>query len=106
MLGKIFKDKQQAKHAIEIYNEQVTYFAKEKMALGALLSWYLIAEATLVIENPKNSIEIASQALEIAQNPRINNTFFIVILKILLAKAYIDLSDYETAKINIESALI
>lgn len=106
LLGKIFKDKQQAKHAIEIYNEQVTYFAKEKMALGALLSWYLIAEATLVIENPKNSIEIASQALEIAQNPRINNTFFIVILKILLAKAYIDLSDYETAKINIESALI
>lgn len=106
MLGKIFKDGQQSKHAIEIYNEQVTYFAKEKMALGALLSWYLIADATMVAETPKNALEIAAQALEIAQNPRINNTFFIVQLKILIAKAYIELSDYETAKINIESALI
>jgi len=106
MLGKIFKDKQQAKHAIEIYNEQVTYFAKEKMALGALLSWYLIAEATIITENPKNAIDIASQALEIAQNPRINNTFFIVQLKLLLAVAYIEISDYETAKINLESAQI
>lgn len=106
LLGKIFKDSQQAKHATEIYNEQVTYFAGKKMALGALLSWYLIAEAALVTESPKNSIEIASQALEIAQNPRINNLFFIVLLKILLAKAYIELSDYETAKINIESAIV
>lgn len=106
MLGKIFRDGQQSKHAIEIYNEQVTYFAKEKMALGALLSWYLIADATMVAETPKNALEIATQALEIAQNPRINNTFFIVQLKILIAKAYIELSDYETAKINIESSLI
>lgn len=106
LLGKIFKDKQQAKHAIEIYNEQITYFAKEKMALGALLSWYLIAEATIITENPKNAIEIASQALEIAQNPRINNTFFIIMLKILIARANIELSDYETAKISIESSII
>lgn len=105
-LGKIFYENKQAKHAIKIYNEQVTYFANKKMALGALLSWYLIAEATMVTENPKNAIEIAAQALEIAQNPRINNSFFIVLLKILLAKAYIEISDYETAKINIESAII
>ena len=89
-----------------IYNEQVTYFANKKMAMGALLTWYFIAEATMVTENPKNCIEIASQALDIAQNPRINNTFFIVLLKILLAKAYMELSDYESAKINLESAAI
>lgn len=106
MLGKMFKDNQQAKRAIEIYNEQITYFAKEKIALGALLTWYLIAEATLVAETPKNAIEIASQALEIAQNPRINNTFFIVMLKILIAKAYIEDSDYESSKINLESAML
>lgn len=106
LLGKMFKDNKQAKHAIEIYNEQITYFAKEKIALGALLSWYFIAEATMVTESPKNAIEIASQALEIAQNPRINNTYFIVLLKTLIAKAYIEESDYETAKINIESAII
>lgn len=106
LLGKVFKDRQQAKRAIEIYNEQVTYFAKEKMALGALLSWYLIAEAQLITENPKSSIEVASQAIEIAQAPHINNTFFIILLKTILAKAYMDISDYQTAKINIESALI
>ena len=106
LLGKMFKDNKQAKHAVEIYNEQITYFAKEKIALGALLSWYLIAEATMVTESPKNAIEIASQALEIAQNPQINNTYFIVLLKTLIAKAYIEISDYETAKINIESAII
>lgn len=106
LLGKMFKDNKQAKHAVEIYNEQITYFAKEKIALGALLSWYLIAEATMVTESQKNAIEIASQALEIAQNPQINNTYFIVLLKTLIAKAYIEISDYETAKINIESAII
>lgn len=106
MLGKLFKDNQQAQQAIRIYNEQITYFANEKMALGALLSWYLIADASLVTENPQATIDIASQALEIAQNPRINNTFFIVLLKILLADAYTEISDYETAKINLESAMI
>lgn len=105
-LGKVFYDSKQAKHALDIYNEQVTYFANQKLALGALLSWYFIAEATIITENPKSAIDIAVQTLDIAQNPRINNTFFIVLLKILLAKAYIEISDFETAKINIESALI
>ncbi len=106
LLGKIFYETKQAKRAIEIYNEEVTYFANKKLAMGALLAWYLIAEATIVTENAKNSIEIASQALEIAQNPRINNSYFIVLLKILLAKANTELSDYESAKINLESAII
>lgn len=105
-LGKTFKDNKQAKHALEIYNEQVTYFAKEKMALGALLSWYFIAEATLITEGAKNAIDIATQALEIAQNPRINNSYFIVLLKILLAKANMEKSDFESAKINLETAMI
>lgn len=106
LLGKLFKDNKQAKHAIEIYNEQITWFANEKMALGALLTWYLISDATIVTENSKSAIDIAQRALEIAQNPAINNYFFIVNLKIVLAKAYINLADYETAKINIESAIV
>ena len=106
MLGKLFCDSKQAKHAIEIYNEQVTYFANKKYALGALLCWYLIAEATIIAETPKKAIDIAMQALEIAQNPRINNLFFIVLLRMVIAKAEIEISDYETAKINLESALL
>lgn len=106
MLGKLFCDSKQAKHAIEIYNEQVTYFANKKYATGALLCWYLIAEATIIAETPKKAVEVAMQALEIAQNPRINNLFFIVLLKIVIAKAEIERSDYETAKIHLESALL
>lgn len=105
-LGKIFKDNEQSKHALEIYNDQITYFAKEKMALGALLTWYLIAEATLVTEGPHAAIEIAEQALEVAQNPKISNYLFIVLLKMVISKACIVISDYETAKIHIENAII
>ena len=106
LLGKIFKDNDQAKQALEIYNDQITYFAKEKMALGALLTWYLIAEATLDVEGPHAAIEIAEQALEVAQNPKIGSYLFIVLLKIVIAKACIVISDYETAKIHIENAII
>lgn len=106
LLGKIFKDHEQSKQALDIYNDQITYFAKEKMALGALLTWYLIAEATLDVEGPHAAIEIASQALDVAQNPKINNYFFIILLKMVITKASIVISDYETAKIQIENAII
>lgn len=106
LLGKIFKDNEQSKHALDIYNDQITYFAKEKMALGALLTWYLIAEATLVVEGPHAAIEIAEQALDVAQNPKISNYMFVVLLKMVISKACIIISDYETAKIHIENAII
>ncbi len=106
LLGKLFKDKEQSKHAMEIYNEQITYFAKEKMAIGALLTWYLIADTALITDGAQTSLEIASQALEVAQSPKINNYFFAVLLKSVIAKAFITLSDYEAAKMNIESALV
>ena len=105
-LGMIFKYNEQAKHALDIYNEQITYFAKEKNAIGALLNWYLIADATLVTEGPHAAIDIAQQALEVAQNPKINNYLFIILLKMVIAKASIVISDYETAKIHIENAII
>lgn len=105
LLGKIFKDNNQSKHAMEIYQDQIAYFSKEKMALGALLTWYLIADAALVTEGPYAAQEIASQALEVAQNPKIDNYFFAILLKMVIAKACITMSEYETAKINLESAI-
>lgn len=104
-LGKMFKDNNQAKEALEIYNNQISYFAKEKMATGALLTWYLIAEATLDTEGPHTAIDIAQQAIEVAKNPNIYNYYFIVLLKYIIAKSYIVISDYETAKINLDSAI-
>lgn len=105
LLGKLLKDENKAQQALEIYNEQVTYFAKEKMALGALLAWYLIADATIVTENSKSAIDIASQALEISVNPNIDNYFFAVSLRLVLATAYMNIADYTSAKINIEEGL-
>ncbi len=105
LLGKMFKDNDNTKQAMEIYNDQIAYFAKEKMALGALLTWLLIADATLVTEGPKNALEIAEQALEVAQNPKIDNYFFTVLFKMVIAKCCITLSDFDTAKIHIENAI-
>lgn len=105
LLGKMFKDNDNAKQAMEIYNDQIAYFAKEKMALGALLTWFLIADATLITEGPQNALEIAQQALDVAQNPKIDNYFFTVLFKMVIAKCCITLSDFETAKIHIENAI-
>ena len=104
-LGKMFKDNNQSKEALEIYNGQITYFAKEKMATGALLTWYLIAEATLDTEGPHAAIDIAQQAIDVAKNPNIYNYYLIVLLKYIIAKSCIVISDYETAKINLDSAI-
>jgi len=106
LLGKIFFDNGNSKQALEIYNDQVAYFAKEKMAMGALLAWYLIADTTLNTEGPQNAVEIAEQALEVAQNPKINNYFFTILLKTVIAKCAITNSDFETAKIHIEGAIL
>lgn len=81
LLGLVFKDNDNAKQAMNIYNDQIAYFAKEKMALGALLTWYLIADTTLDTEGPKKAMEIAEQALAVAQNPKIDNYFFCNIIK-------------------------
>ncbi len=106
LLGKVFKDNDNSKQAMEIYRDQIAYFAKEKMALGALLTWYLIADAALITEGPQNAMEIAQQALEVAQNPKIDNYIFTILLKTVIAKCAMTTSDYETAKINLESAII
>ena len=105
LLGKVFKDKDNAKQAMNIYNDQIAYFAKEKMALGALLTWFLIADTTLDTEGPQKAMEIAEQALAVAQNPKIDNYFFVILLKTVIAKCCITTSDFETARINIEEAI-
>ena len=106
LLGKVFKDNDNTKQAMEIYNDQIAYFAKEKMAIGALLTWSLIADATLDTEGPKNAMEIAEQALEVAQNPKIDNYFFAILLRIVMAKCALTMSDFETAQMNIETAIL
>ena len=106
LLGKLFKDEENAKHALEVYEEQITYFSKEKNAIGALLTWYLIAEADLIVEGPEKCLEVAQKALNVAQNPKINNYYFIILYNKIIAEAYIIKAEYELAKIHIEKAIL
>ncbi len=104
LLGKVLKDNNKTENALSIYNDQIAYFSKEKMAIGALLTWYLIADAKLNTDTYEAS-EIAQKALEVAQNPKIANYFFAALLQIIIAKAYMIKSDYESAKIHITLGL-
>lgn len=106
LLGKLLKDEENARRAIEIYEEQITYFAKEKSTIGALLTWYLIADVNLVLEGPEKALEVAQKALEVAQSPKINNYFFITLYNKVIAEAYMVQSEYELAKVHIEKAIL
>ena len=47
LLAKVLDANNQGKKALEILEEQVSYFAKEKVATGVLFSWYLISKLKL-----------------------------------------------------------
>lgn len=106
LLGKLFKDEESAKKALEIYSDQITYFSKEKNAIGALLTWYLIAEARLVAEGPEKSLEVSQKAIEVAQGSKINNYLFMVLFNKVIAEAFIVQAEYEIAKVHIEKAIL
>ncbi len=105
LLGKVLKEDKKYKKALAIYSEQVSYFAKEKNALGVLLCWYLIAEVTLITDGPKKSLDFALKALDIAQSPKIQNFYFIIALNKIIARDYLVLGDLDSARIYIESAI-
>jgi len=106
MLGKLFKDEENAKRALEIYGEQVTYFSKEKNAIGALLTWYFIAEAKLISEGPEKSLEVSQKALEVAQSSKICNYFFIILFNKVIAEAFMAQAEYGFAKVHLEKAIM
>ncbi len=105
MLAKIMRDKNETKRALEILEEQVTAFAKEKVATGVLLSWYLIAELRLVTKGTQFALDIATKALDIAQGPNINNYYFISLFNKLIGEIYIAKQDFESAKVYIEKSI-
>jgi hypothetical protein len=91
---------------LEIYGEQITYFSKEKNAIGALLTWYFIAEAKLIAEGPEKSLEVSQKALEVAQSSKINNYLFIILFNKVIAEAFMIQAEYELAKVHIEKAIM
>ncbi len=90
--------------ALEICQEQMSYFSNEKIALGALIAWYISARATLKISGPDKAIEICEKSIQIAENPRINTIWFKSLFQILMAEYYVIKGDLESAKMYIELA--
>ena len=105
LLAKILKDNNQTKKALEILEEQVAYFAKEKVATGVLLSWYLIAEIKLITNGTQFALDIANKALDIAQGPNINNCYFIAMFNKLIGEIYLAKQDFESSKVYLEKAI-
>ena len=105
LLAKMLKDKNENKKALEILEEQVAYFAKEKIATGVLLSWYLIAEIRLITNGTQFALDIATKALDIAQGPSINNYFFIAMYNKLIGEIYMAKQDFDSAKVYIEKSI-
>lgn len=106
ILGVIIRNEGNLSKALEIYNEQIIFFSKEKIATGALLCWLLIAEATLNSQSADKALDIAQKALEVAKNPKINNYYFMTCYKKLIAEIYIIKGDFEAAKMYLEKALL
>ena len=106
LLAKILKDGGQTKKALEILEEQVSYFAKTKVATGVLLSWYLIAEIKLITNGTQFALDIATKALDIAQGPNINNYYFIALFNRLIGEIYLAKQDFESAKVYIEKSIV
>lgn len=105
LLAKILKDNNQTKKALEILEEQVAYFAKEKVATGVLLSWYLIAEIKLITNGTQFALDIATKALDIAQSPNINNYYFMALFNKLIGEIYLAKQDFESSKVYLEKSI-
>ena len=105
LLAKILKENNQTKRALEILEEQVSYFAKEKVATGVLLSWYLISEIKLITNGTQFALDIATKALDVAQGPNINNYYFMALFNKLIGEIYLAKQDFESAKVYIEKSI-
>ena len=106
ILGYIIKEEGNEQKALEIFNEQITYFAKEKVAIGAMLSWALIVQITMEMGDDEKALNTATKSLEITQSPKINNYFFSIYFQKYIAEIYMRKGDFTAAKMYLEKAIM
>ena len=106
ILAKILKENNQTKKALEILEEQSAYFAEEKIATGVLLSWYLIAEIKLITSGTQFALDIATNALDVAENPEVDNIYFKTLFNLLIGEIYLAKQDFESSKMYIEKTIM
>jgi len=91
--------------SLEICAEQMTWFSKEKIALGALISWYISAKATMIANGADKAIEICEKAISICESVKINSIYFKVLFQELMARAYLNKGELDNAKTYCELAI-
>ncbi len=106
LLARVMKENNENKKALEILEEQVAYFAKEKIATGVLLAWWLIAGTKLITKGSQFALDVATKALDVATGVNVNNHYFIVLFHKLIAEIYLSKGDFEATKMYIEKGLI
>ena len=106
LLAKLLKEDNENKKALEILEEQVSYFAKEKIATGVLLTWLLISDTKLITKGSQFALDVATKALDVATGPNVNNYYFNVLFNKLIGEIYISKNDFESAKVYIEKGII
>lgn len=104
LLAYVILEEGNALKALEICADEMTWFSKEKIALGALLSWYISAKATLITNGADKAIEICEKAINICESVKINSVFFKVLFQSLMARAYLNKGELDNAKTYSELA--
>ncbi len=106
LLAKYLQECGENKKALEILEEQVSYFAKEKIATGVLLTWYLISDTKLVTKGSQFALDVATKALDVACGANVNNYYFIVLFNKLIGEIYLAKGDFDSAKVYIEKGIV
>ena len=106
ILGYVLKEEGKTAKALTIFNEEITYFAKEKVAIGAMLSWALIVQISIDTGDIDKALNTATKALEIAQSPKINNFLFIIYFQQFIAEIYLLKGDLIATKMYLEKAIM
>lgn len=104
LLAYVILEEGNALKALEICAEEMTWFSNEKMAIGALLSWYISAKATMATNGADKAIEICEKAINICESVKINSVFFKVLFQSLMARAYLNKGELDNAKTYSELA--
>ena len=89
-----------------IFNDELTYFAKEKTVTGALISWLFIAKNSLALEGSESAEHIAMKALEVAQNPKFSQYHVAVYLQKLIAEINLIKGDKNATKMYLEKGML